>query len=231
MICSSVAGFAARTNMPSESPILHFLRGTVLLTVLMAVPGIAVCWNHLPEISFFRNKLFQDKRETGEIPAESVFRNREIRSGEIIGNKQENAGLLPDPIALPDPIMPAAADSGIPPNSYTASYAVNPPAENPQTPRQENSTAEKTEPKNYETIKNDLNAMGVKYSKIEKWGNQGELFRFSCLVSVSDDSPCEKLFQDIGSNETEVMKSVIADIKRWRNSMQHDAKMNTNVRK
>jgi len=32
-----------------ESPIIHILRSVTLLTILIAVPGIAIFWNHLPK--------------------------------------------------------------------------------------------------------------------------------------------------------------------------------------
>ena len=34
---------------PSESSIIHFIRGVTLLTILVAVPGVAIFWNHLPK--------------------------------------------------------------------------------------------------------------------------------------------------------------------------------------
>ena len=34
---------------PSESPIIHVIRSITLLTILAAVPGIAIFWNHLPK--------------------------------------------------------------------------------------------------------------------------------------------------------------------------------------
>ena len=33
----------------SESPLIHFVRSVALLSILVAVPGIAIFWNHLPK--------------------------------------------------------------------------------------------------------------------------------------------------------------------------------------
>ena len=70
---------------------------------------------------------------------------------------------------------------------------------------------------NFESLELQLKALGTKYYQLQKWGNQGELFRFSCYVTSSEPYQYEKYFQAIGDDGIAAMQAVIADIEKWKN--------------
>jgi len=50
----------------SESPIITFVRGITLLAVLVALPGIAICWNHLPKDLWSETVPSSTKQKVGK---------------------------------------------------------------------------------------------------------------------------------------------------------------------
>jgi len=62
-----------------------------------------------------------------------------------------------------------------------------------------------------------LKALGTTYYQLQPWGNQGELFRISCLVAPSESYSYKKYFHAIDSDVVTVMEKVIADIEKWQN--------------
>jgi hypothetical protein len=79
-------------------------------------------------------------------------------------------------------------------------------------------TIELSSPQNFPMLESQLKQLGAKYYRLEKWGNRGELFRFSCYVTPSGPYQYQKYFQAIDSDELRVMGIVIDDIKQWKGS-------------
>jgi negative regulator of sigma E activity len=73
-------------------------------------------------------------------------------------------------------------------------------------------------PQNFELMEQHMKALGATYYRLEKWGNRGELFRFSCFVTPLEPHSYEKHFQAIGADAVTVMRSVITDIEAWKNA-------------
>jgi len=72
-------------------------------------------------------------------------------------------------------------------------------------------------------LEKELNVLGAKYYRLEKWGQQGDLYRFSCYVSPNPEVAYQKYFQAIDSDEIRVMQRVVNEIKQWKNGGQSAA--------
>jgi hypothetical protein len=187
------------TMKRSDSPIILFVRSMTLLVTLIAVPGIAVCWNHLPKdlwkksVSPPEKQIFHQNKNSDEIMESiSVFA------------PESNYPALPEPDALPViPVVDVPIQNSL--RSHDAAI---------QQVAWEHLPAASLH--DFATLEYHLKALGAKYYRLEKWGNRGELFRFSCFVTPSQPLGYEKHFQAIGSDEISVMKTVIADIEKWK---------------
>jgi len=195
----------------SESPIVTFVRGLTLLAFLIVLPGIAVCWNHLPKDIW---------GESMPSPAISNIENAQHFEKDFNETSQSMSVFVPE---SSNPVLPVDSElqavrtttaiqaAGIPiqeqqisPNAVTRQVSW-------EHPRPES-------PQNFESLVLHLQALGAKSYRLEKWGNRGELFRFSCLVAPSNAHTYEKHFQFIGSDAVAVIKTVIADIEQWKNA-------------
>ena len=199
----------------SESPIITFIRGITLLAVLIALPGIAICWNHLPK------DLWSESTPSSAPPKveKTHYFQTQYFQQDFIESTRSISAFAPEATysALPD--LPVLSEMPV------ASAAVqNPPIQSHWTPpnmaiqqvswEQHPPTASS---RDFESLGLRLEALGATYYKVEKWGNRGELFRVSCFVALSENHSHTKHFQAIGSDVVTVMQTVIADIERWRN--------------
>ena len=168
----------------SESPIITFVRGITLLATLIAVPGIAIFWNHLPKDFANKSTPMPQKveetqnflKDTGESAYPSLWATQ------------------PEP-ALSLSAPPVSSDAAIRQVSWEQ------PTEIPQ---------------DFEALILRLKALGVTNYCLQHWGNQGELFRFSCFVTPSESYSYERHFQAIDTDAVKVMRSVIAEIEQWK---------------
>lgn len=57
---------------------------------------------------------------------------------------------------------------------------------------------------------------GVIQPRLEKWGREGKLYRFSCYVfAPGSSSNAKKLFQTLGEDPLEVLDEVSGEIENW----------------
>jgi len=181
---------------------ITFIRGFILLAVLLALPTIAVCWNHLPKHRWSRSEPSSATREMEtsqflqKFPGESAY---------------FDSAFMPESspsVWSPPEVQTAATEI---PQPYMASVqermSRQVSLEYPQT----------TSPQNFESLKRHLQTLGATSYSLEKWGNRGEFFRFSCSVASSKSYAYEKYFQAIGADEIAVIQTVVADIERWKN--------------
>jgi hypothetical protein len=182
----------------SELRIIQFLRGFVLLVLLVAVPGVAVGWNYFSKIDWQFRHVALAMPQTPPIP----FGEPAPQAAVPPSAAPEPAVCLVEPQKVADEIepIPAAAEQG----EQLQQVAWQSTGETAQ--RQQN----------FKTLEEQLKTLGAKSYKLEKWGREGNLFRFSCLVSAPDFYQYEKHFQAIGTDEMSVMQTVIAQIKQWR---------------
>ncbi|MDR2170515.1 MAG: hypothetical protein LBP59_10270 [Planctomycetaceae bacterium] len=108
-------------------------------------------------------------------------------------------------------------------------------ATNPATQSSSNSTAADVNRNNiltggqrdFSEIVRELQQLGATYYCLEKWGNQGELFRFRCYVNPNgaaaidnnqqnNNNKYQKFFQHIDNDQIRVMEHVINEIKKWK---------------
>jgi len=178
----------------SESSFIHFVRSITLLATLLVVPGIAVFWNHLP-----RDIVYQSEQKTTTPKTdETEFFHVNLR--EDSGKSATSVtAFVPEP-AMPPPTPKIASEVSIPQVVGTHSY----PAPSPS-------------PQDFESLAQHLKALGATYYRLEKWGNRGELFRFSCFVTPSEPYAYERHFQAIGADAVMTIRSVIAEIETWKN--------------
>jgi len=205
----------------SESPIITFIRGITLLAILIALPGIAICWNHLPK------DLWSESTPSAVSPKvekTQYFQQNSIESARSISAFVPEAtySALPDVPVLSDMPVAGVAVQNPPIQSHWTQSHWTPPnmAIQPNTAIQQVSWEQHpstASPQDFESLGLRLEALGATYYKLEKWGNRGELFRFSCFVALSENHAHTKHFQAIGSDVVTVMQTVIADIERWRN--------------
>jgi len=186
---------------------ITFIRGFILLAILLALPTIAVCWNHLPKHLGSRSDSSPATREMEtsqlfqEFPSESAHSNSVFRP-------ESSPPVLP----LPEVQTVATVYEAEIPQPYIA------PVQE-RTLRQVSSEYSQTaSPQDFETLKRHLQTLGATSYSLDKWGNRGELFRFSCSVASSGSSVYEKYFQAIGADEIAVIQTVVADIERWKNA-------------
>ena len=187
----------------SESPFIHFVRSITLLAILVAVPGIAIFWNHLPKDPMhpLGQKAMTPKTE------EMQFSHRD--SGE---------SAMPVAVYAPESVYPSLQETFPAPaiSPPTPKVASEVPIQ--QTIQQAAWEPARTaaSPQDFESLELRLKALGATYYRLEKWGNRGELFRFSCFVTPSEPYAYEKHFQAIGADAVTTMLSVIAEIETWK---------------
>ena len=192
----------------SESPIITFIRGTTLLAVLIALPGIAVCWNHLPK------DLWNASTSSPPVP--------KSEKRQIIPKATDESATLVSAFAPESLYSVSAAEAPVLPKIQTDFREKNVPVPNPW--GLQNTAIQQTSweppntsmPQDFESLRLHLQMLGATYYKLEKWGDRGELFRFSCLVSPTEGHPYEKHFQSFGSDAVTVMQTVVADIEKWK---------------
>jgi hypothetical protein len=189
----------------SESPIIHFIRSVILLTLLLSVPGIAICWNHLPQDLFHQRRSESKPIQETEKGPSLAFDSVEPVTNVSAFAPESVHPILPEPNA----VIPATGALQEQPAPSTNSENVI---------QQVAWDKQRSEPNhNFEFLEQRLKELGAKYYRLEKWGDRGELFRFSCFVTPLKPFQYEKYFQAIGADEFSVMESVIADIERWKN--------------
>jgi hypothetical protein len=175
---------------PSESTFILFVRSITLLAFLIAVPGIAVCWNHLP-------KDFWNQSDTRSEPQSF--------------QQESDESMKPVTVFVPESNYPFLSES----QPAVASTVVLPMVEAEGVPSIQQVSWEQPA-HDFTSLVERLKVLGATYYKLQKWGNRGELFHFSCTVSPSEFYAYEKYFQAIGTDEIAVMQEVIADIEQWK---------------
>jgi hypothetical protein len=174
----------------SESPIIHFIRSVTLLATLIVVPGIAIFWNHLPKRVLHKS---ESKREKPETENSQFFKD----------SKDSDESLVA--VSAFAPLAPIEPTFLLPAPKVTSEPVMQQVSWEPS--QQE-----------FESLELRLKALGATYYRLEKWGNRGELFRFSCFVTPLESHSYEKYFQAIDADAVTVMRSVIADIETWKHA-------------
>jgi len=182
----------------SESSIIHFVRGITLLATLCVVPSIAIFWNHLP-------KTFASQ-SASRLTAPQIEIAQPTRE-DSSESATSTAMFVPGTIYPPSPVVSMEPAFSNPAPKTASEVSIQQVSWDP---------SRREPPQNFESLQNRLKVLGATYYRLEKWGNRGELFRFSCFVTPSESNAYEKHFQSIGADAVTVMRSVIADIEAWK---------------
>ncbi len=230
---------------PQESTVIHFLRAGILLAALVAVPGLAVCWNCLPdglfsveqaELSRELSAVTQYGSSSGnhvadELVADEFAANTEsmtdFREPALLSSTQDTSSQSTDIVPMSAPPIEASetgtqnqqiADSFThEPAVWPTASVAEPAAELVTVPASGVAAVPQHDSKlDYSKLESRLRELGARYYRLEKWGSQSELFRFSCYVTATGPSPYQKHFQSIDSEELRVMENVIREIERWK---------------
>ncbi len=188
------------------------------MAALVAVPGLAVCWNMIPKSIFAKDKVEPSKElsdVTKFVPVMPTTTATDVARADLepLPAPDSLPEFLPD---VPEPVIKlmAAADDDLESNSQPIATSI-PQESVPWHPTVSEPLATSTT-RNYSELEARLRQLDARYYRLEKWGNQGELFRFSCYVSTSGSQPYQKHFQAIDSDELRVMETVIQEIEQWK---------------
>ena len=195
----------------SESPIMTFVRGTTLLAVLITLPGIAVCWNHLPK-DIWNESVPKPIASKAEKTAYAPRHSDELARGVSIFAPESVHPPLPELGAFLPPIQTEYREKAMPVQNHETS---------PDTAIQQvswNNSSVPDVPHNFESLGTHLESLGATYYKVEKWGYRGEFFMVTCFIALSADHTHAKHFQAIGSDAVTAMQTVIVEVERWKNA-------------
>ena len=218
----------------NESPLVRRLRAAVLLGTMILIPGVAVCWNLLPKQHYepetFSEPIptslpdieepepFDDVACLSSLPVPLLLQAAPIRMeyGPVEElNLEGDADFLPLASVLDRPIEAMNLEAGNQVETNPIPSTLEEPC--PLVVTQVSALSSSVAPqRSFPLLESELHALGARYYRLEKWGNRGELFRFSCYVDSAEPYRYQKLFQEIDSDEIRVMEQVIADIRMWK---------------
>ncbi len=235
------------TETATESKWVQLLRGGILLAVLIAVPGTAVCWNMLPKEIFrepekppARKALeTESNREepTEDIPPPSFLPESDRKKDRFaFSDSGENT---PEPVPLPRPSVPLSDVDPIRrmdlrsgddtvvapiPTTFPAEFSASPissVAASSEWTHELNEPQSMTAPaasqRGFAELEAEIQRLGARHTRFEEWGDGGGLYRFSCYVSSSQPYRYQKHFQEIGADPLRVMEAVLEKIRAWQN--------------
>ncbi len=66
------------------------------------------------------------------------------------------------------------------------------------------------------TIQRRLRELGASYYLLEKWGTEGQLFRFHCRVAFGEGGSANRHFEAINPDARTTMQEVLTQVEAWR---------------
>jgi len=178
----------------SESSFIHIVRSITLLATLTFVPGIAVFWNLLP----------------GKMEDISTLRSAQMKeNGRLMDGTDSRISTSTIPAV---PLAAPLATSEIPAPHSARDWNLT------QTHPVQAVPLQPSPPQDFTSLEQRLKALGATEYQLTKFGNQGELLKFSCYVTPSESHVYKKFFQAIGTDALAVMQSVITEIEQWKST-------------
>ena len=179
-----------------------FIRSAIMILSLIVIFLLAVFWNGLPEKSNLPlswKQFFQQDEEKEPQP--------KPKSDSSEPKKNEPATPIYE-----EPISQDETESLVinPTESVTESEPVFPPEANPEPV----AIAEENLPEEYKTLKETLeHEFNATEFRVEPWGSEGNLYRFSCYITDPPGSGVKKLLQAIQPTPTEAIQKVLDDLR------------------
>jgi hypothetical protein len=189
----------------SELPMITFIRGFILLAILLALPTIAVCWNHLPKHLWSRSE-----------PSSATQKGETSQFFQKFPSESAHFASIFMPESSP-PVLPQLEAQTV--ATVREAETLQPyiaPMQGMTLRQVSLEHPPRVSPQDFESLRLHLQTLGVTSYNLDKWGNRGESFRFSCLVAPSKSYVYEKYFQAIGADEIAVIQAVVSDIERWK---------------
>lgn len=75
------------------------------------------------------------------------------------------------------------------------------------------------DPVRAERLAGALREMGATYYRLEKWGDNAELFRFQCKMSVGGNLHVNRHFEATDADANRAIEHVVEDVRRWRGAV------------
>ena len=179
-----------------------FIRSALMILALIVIFLIAVFWNGLPEkmnLPLSWKQFFQQDEEEKEPQPKSKSDSNNPKKSEPTPiheepiSQDETESLVLDPtesLTEPEPVFPPEAN-------------IEPAA-----------VAEENLPEEYKTLKETLEMeFNATEFRVEPWGSEGNLYRFSCYITDPPGSGAKKLLQAIQPTPTEAIQKVLDDLR------------------
>ena len=180
---------------------LHLLRRMLICTVIVAVAALAIFWESLPDsikktvTSFSTTR--SDKNNDDLIPYKFRVENHSINSENILSQPIQ----LTQFADLPDETMDRQTFPRV-----NTEYSV--------TMSNQNGLDDATLAQLYDELKQ----FGATACQLTYWGNQRNMFRFSCQVPVHEYNPIAvRTFQSIAPDANQSIQEVIEQVRQSRN--------------
>jgi hypothetical protein len=115
--------------------------------------------------------------------------------------------------STPSAVDARASGDGLPEsiNRQTAYVAEVPHRLQPTAGRRENGGA----PDRFTALEHRLRDLGATHYRLETWGDEGELFRFRCMMAVPGRANHNRYFEATDPEALGCMERVLAQIERW----------------
>lgn len=218
-----------KTTEPSSFVVL--LRALVMLVFLVGLPGVAVLKGSFPELA---DRLAERGREVLASVSDHVSEARGVDTLPAGATGQTAAGDYTSPqIQSPAPHQSTGPLPSIgPPTPRHVDTLVADPMEhdhghvlipNAATgslplagPRQPPSPVVPLDPGRAEKMVGDLRQLGATFYRLEKWGDQGQLFRFQCKMSVGGNPHVNRHFEATDADANRAIEHVVQHVQTWR---------------
>lgn len=222
-----------------DSAFIKFLRSAVILSATIALPTLAICWKSIPGggETFFDSfkKTFVSFFEEPQSKVDTDYRksSNEKKSSEANGQLQQNKefqGKKPTRDSQKSVEQVAHSDAKDSVVVSTAQYEAGFVRNNTDYKGKRGESSGETK-NNYQIsdafsqLESTLHKqLGATSSRLETWGVQGKLYRYSCYVaSPRGPQEIQKHFQAIESDPLQALKTVVAEVQRWQNGERRTA--------
>ena len=171
-----------------ESAIVVFGRAVIMLTSLLAIPLLALSGQPLP------NGVWRLLPKPAQSVLAEWFPPAKNPGHAMAANVAPGFPAKTSAAAMPSAYMPAATPVPIVP---TAAIQVN---------------DAKIGPGGGSTDEEKLKSLGAVAYHLEKWGVDGELFRFVCEVAIDNDPRCRRHFEAVAPTAEGARADVLAQV-------------------
>ena len=181
-----------------------FIRSALMILALIVIFLIAVFWNGLPEkmnLPLSWKQFFQQDEEEKEPQSKPKSDSNEPEKSE------------PTPIHE-NPISQDETETLVVSPTESVTEPELEPVFPPEANLEPETIAEENLPEEYKTLKETLEQeFNATEFRVEPWGSEGNLYRFSCYITDPPGSGVKKLRQAIQPTPTEAIQKVLDELR------------------